>query len=397
MATSPEPASERLAGLAVAHGRLGIDTEFVSEGRYRPLLCLVQVVVPDPDSADGQLIGLLDPLDSRPSDPAPLALVLADPDVEVVVHAARQDVAILQREWDTEVRGLFDTQVAAAFAGLGAQLGHGALIAGLLDRRAAPTASFTKWDTRPLSADQLAYARDDVLHLLALADALHERLGRSGRLEWAREECRLVEQASGLRDPSEAWRRLPRVGRLSGRQRAVARELAAWRERTAAAEDRPLGSVVGDAQLVEIANRQPGSTDALADIRGLHPPVLRRRGAALLAAVARGRQAEPLIREEGQRPPSGPALSPLVSLCEALVRHRVASAGIAYELVASRAELETLAAAVRSGAREPEVRVLAGWRRELVGEELLALMAGQIELTVKDGALHVAAGDDASP
>ncbi|HSK37846.1 MAG TPA: ribonuclease D, partial [Actinomycetota bacterium] len=217
-----------LAKAARAAGRLGIDTEFMSEGRYRALLCLVGVVVDGPDGDGGPRVELVDPLDER-LDPGPLAEVLADPEVEVVVHAGRQDVALLRRVWQTEVRGIFDTQVAAGFAGFGAQTGYGSLLNDVLGLRLAKSASFTRWDDRPLSPEQLAYARDDVAHLLRLADALQERLAATGRLQWAREECRRLEEASDERDPWLAWQRLPRIGQLNPRARAVARELAAWR------------------------------------------------------------------------------------------------------------------------------------------------------------------------
>src|ERR687889_1757052 len=218
-----------LADRARAAGRLGLDTEFMPEGRYRPLLCLVQV------SAGGE-IDVLDPLAGF--DPGPLAAVLADPAVEVVLHAGRQDVAILRREWRIDLTHVFDTQVAAGFAGFSAQAGYNGLLQDVLRIRVDKTASFTRWDARPLTAEQLRYAREDVEHLLPLADELQRRLRERGRLEWAREECRAVQSATDERDPEEVWRRLPRVSGLSARERALARELAAWRERVAAEEDR---------------------------------------------------------------------------------------------------------------------------------------------------------------
>ncbi|HJU00137.1 MAG TPA: ribonuclease D, partial [Actinomycetes bacterium] len=205
---------EELAAAARAAGRLGVDTEFMSEGRYRALLCLVGVVVPGPEGAPR--VELVDPLDPA-LDPAPLAEVLADPAVEVVLHAGRQDVALLRRVWRTEVRSIFDTQVAAGFAGYGAQTGYGSLLHEVLGLRLAKSASFTRWDDRPLSPEQLAYARDDVAHLLRLADALAERLAATGRLQWAREECRRLEEASDERDPELAWQRLPRIAQLNPR------------------------------------------------------------------------------------------------------------------------------------------------------------------------------------
>jgi ribonuclease D len=371
-----------VATAARAAGRLGVDTEFMSEGRYRALLCLVGVVVPGrPGNGDGDRVELVDPLDEA-VDATPLAEVLADPAVEVVMHAGRQDVALLRRVWRTEVRGVFDTQVAAGFAGFGAQTGYGSLLADVLGLRLAKSASFTRWDDRPLSREQLAYARDDVAHLLRLADALQAPLRASGRLEWAREECRRLEQSSDERDPWLAWQRLPRIAQLNPVARAVARELAAWRELTAAAEDRPVGAVLADAPLVEVAKRRPAGTQALERIRGLQPSTLRRRADAILAAVARGQDAEPLPAEAVERPDANPADVPAIALSEALVRARSLDAGLAYELVAARNDLAQVVAAARRGQPEPPVRTLQGWRRDLVGAELLELLAGRRSLAV---------------
>src|SRR5436190_21113900 len=168
---------EELARRARETGRLGIDTEFMGEGRYRALLCLVQVVVAD-EQGDAR-VEVLDPLDES-LDPRPLAEVLADPGIEVIMHAGRQDVALLRRVWETDVRNVFDTQVAAGFSGLRAQLGYEALLHELVGVRLRKSASFTRWDARPLSAEQVEYAREDVLHLLELADALQGRLGARG-------------------------------------------------------------------------------------------------------------------------------------------------------------------------------------------------------------------------
>src|SRR2546423_10501835 len=189
---------DELAGLAREHGRLGLDTEFVSERRYRPLLCLVQIVV-------GDRIEILDPLGEL--DPSPLADVLADPEVEVVLHAGRQDVALLKRSWQTDVNGIFDTQIAAGFNGYGAQSGYDSLVRSLLGVSAKGAEGFSRWDRRPLTADQIEYARADVEHLLPMADALQERLRESGRLEWAREECVALGRASDQRSPEEIFAR----------------------------------------------------------------------------------------------------------------------------------------------------------------------------------------------
>ncbi len=377
LSTSVEVAE--VAAIAHDHGRLGIDTEFMSEGRYRALLCLVQVVVDDADSPDGTRIVLIDTLNQVQT--APLARLLADPAIEVVLHAGRQDVAILRRVWSTEMTNIFDTQLAAGFAGAGAQTGYGNLLGAILGRRVGKTASYTRWDARPLTAEQLSYAADDVAHLLELADELQRRLTETDRLGWAREECRRLESATDERDPETAWERLPRVGQLDPRSRAVAQELGAWRERTAAREDRPVGSVVADATLVEVAKRRPASVRALEQIRGIHPSGIRRRGDELIDAVARGLERPPIPREPG-RGRSDPSDAPLIALAEALLRARALEAGLAYELIASRVELELIVSAARRGEPEPDVRTLTGWRRELVGDDLRDLLAGDAAIVV---------------
>src|SRR4051794_29305399 len=366
----------RFAEAAREYGRLGLDTEFMPEGRYRPLLCLVQIVVA------GE-IAVLDPLDEL--DPAPLAAVLADPAVEIVLHAGRQDVAILRREWQTSFTSVFDTQVAAGFAGFSAQAGYNGLLHDVLRIRLPKTASFTRWDARPLTEEQIAYARGDVEHLLPLADNIQERLIARDRLEWAREECVAIAEATDERDPDEVWRRLPRVSGLDPRERAVAQAIASWRERTAAKEDRPVGAVLRDPTVVELAKRQPVTRRDLAQIRGITPDVARRRGDDVVAAIQRGLAADPIRLEEGDRSATEAVDGPTIALAESLVRSRAQEAGLAYELIAARADLSPVVVAARRGAPEPDVRTLQGWRRELVGAELLELLAGRRTLGVGEG------------
>ena len=364
-----------VAELARAHGRIGIDTEFVSEGRYRPLLCLVQVAVAPPGAAGERQIEVFDPIEGF--DHAPLAEVLADPAIEVVFHAGSQDVAILRRAWGVAPANVFDTQVAAGFAGYAAQAGYANLLGRALGVRLSKSAGFTRWDARPLTDEQIAYARSDVEDLLALAELLQDRLAAAGRLEWAREECRRLEQIDDERDADEAYRRLPRVDRLRPRGRAAAYALAAWRESTAQAENRPTGSILSDVALVEVARRQPESLPELTAIRGVRPDVGRKRGGAIIDVVRRGRDGQAPPVEEHVRPEPDPGDAARIALCESVVRQRVSEAGLAYELVASRADLTEIVGSARRGQGEADVRTLRGWRRDLVGAELLELLAGR--------------------
>ena len=383
------PLTAALADRAATHGRVAIDTEFVSERRYQALLCLAQVAVPDPDAPDGVRTEVLDPLADDPPDPAPLARVLADPAVEVVVHAGRQDIAILRRTWKTEVTGVFDTQLAAGFIGFGNQEGYESLVRKVLGVKLKGAEGFTRWDRRPLTPQQLEYAGDDAHLLLALGEEIERRLEERGRLAWAREECKALEESTDERDPDRIFERLPRLGRLGESARAVARELVEWREETARSADRPAGYVLPDQALIELARRAPSDRHGLEQIRGLPAQTLHRRGDRLLEAIERGRQrpAPPAPPEPG---PREPADAPLVSLAQALVRHRSMEEGVAVELIATQAELSALVSALRRGEDGDGVRATHGWRRELVGDQLRDLVAGRLALSAAaDGGLKL--------
>jgi ribonuclease D len=377
---------EQVAERARAAGRIALDTEFMGEGRYRTLLCLIQLAVAD--GHGGEQIEIVDPLEEE-FHGEPLAQVLADPRIEVQVHAGRQDIALLRRTLGCEARNVFDTQVAAGFLGMPAQCSYDSLLAELLGVKLAKSASFTRWDARPLSAEQLSYAREDVVHLTALAAELERRLEQVGRLRWAREECEFLERVSDERDLDAIFGRLPRVRGMSASSQGVARELVAWREQTAAERDRPVQSVLGDAALVEIAKRKPTSPRKLEEIRGVNQGSLRKRGEALLAAVQRGMEGGHEPMETGPRPTqTQPGDAPLIALSEALVRARAREADLAYELLASRADLQAIVVGERAGERA-DVRTLRGWRRELVGEQLLELLGGRLSLSVRDRGVRV--------
>ena len=302
---------ERIAARARAAGRIALDTEFMGEGRYRTQLCLIQLAVADTlkgtGGSGGEQIEIVDPLEGTLAG-EPLAQVLADPQIEVVVHAGRQDIALLRRALECEPTNIFDTQVAAGFLGMPAQCSYDTLLAELLGVRLSKSASFTRWDARPLSAEQLSYAREDVVHLTALARELERRLEQAGRLRWAREECEFLERVSDERDLEAIFERLPRVRGMSTSSQGVAQELVAWRERTAAERDRPVQSVLSDAALVEIAKRKPSSLRKLEEIRGVGQGSLRKRGEELLATVQRGLESEQRAahnRTAAGTPPTG--------------------------------------------------------------------------------------------
>jgi ribonuclease D len=374
---SPErliASSEELAGLVSAvddERRMGLDTEFMRERTYRARLCLVQV-------ATRRAVALIDPLGGV--DLTAIARLIGDAAVEVVVHAGRQDLDIFHSAFGVVPARVLDVQVAAAFAGYGASLPYGRLVERVCDVSLGKGESYTDWCRRPLTAAQLTYAADDVRWLLPLADRLSRQLDRLGRAQWVAEELdALARPESYGADPERAWRRVAGRGALSGRQTAVLKEVAAWRERAAAERDLPRGWLVKDPTLVEIARRQPSTVPALRSIRGVNARMAERSGPSILAAVAAGRAADP-IEQDGARGPKGvlARARTMAGLADAVVRARCERAGIATEMVTTRGETEALLVDVYCGRLDPaRHRLLQGWRAELAGWPVVSVARGE--------------------
>ena len=352
-------------------GAIGLDTEFMRERTYRARLCLVQIATFDH-------VFLIDPLEGSPLQG--VADLIADESVEVVVHAGRQDFELFYEIYGVVPRAVLDVQVAAGFAGHGASLPYGRLVEGALGVTLDKGESYTDWCRRPLTEAQLRYAGDDVRYLLGIAQSLKERLLELGRLEWVEQEMRSLEDpdAYGI-DPAEAWRRVSGRGTLSGRQVAVLKEVARWREETAASRNLPRGWVVKDPTLVEIARRRPTSIGQLQAIRGMNVKETERSGNEILAAVERGRRAPaielPKVAARGVQMRA----RMMAGLADAVVRARCEQAGIATELVSTRSELEALLIEVFQGLRNgSNHRLLNGWRRDLAGQAVVDLARGRI-------------------
>lgn len=367
---------------ARASGTCGLDTEFMREKTYRARLCLVQIATPDE-------ICLIDP--TAGLDLAPVAELVSDDDVEIVVHAGRQDLEILNERYGIVPANVFDVQIAAGFVGLGASLPYGRLVTELTGTKLEKGESYTDWCKRPLSGAQLSYAADDVRYLITAAQKLEARLEEVGRATWAREEMRgLCDPSAYDFDPGRAWRRVSGRGSLSARQTAVLKEVACWREETAVRRDIPRGWVVKDVTLVEIARRSPAGPAALKGVRGMNAKEVERAGGQILKAVELGRSAAPI---ESARTASRTTLARarmLSSLADAVVRARCENAGIANEVITTRSELEALLVQVIDGSLDEDShRLLRGWRRGLAGEAVLALARGRVALRATSRAPYI--------
>lgn len=277
---TPEDLTD-LARTLAGSPTLAWDTESDSFYHYFEKICLLQVA-----DASGRT-ALIDTLVVR--DLSPMAPVFADPGIVKLLHGAEYDLALLKRDFGFEIRSLHDTQVAARFCGR-TEFGLAAMLEREFGVRLSKSAQRCDWSLRPLTPAQVAYAAEDVAHLIPLDRRLDEELARLGRLEWAREECDalVAETPPAIRRETGDFRSAKGAWQLHPRDLAVLRELFALRDAWARELDRPLFKVLGDEPLIQLAVRRPKTVQALDRFRGLSTHLVRRHGAQILDAIQRG-------------------------------------------------------------------------------------------------------------
>jgi ribonuclease D len=339
----------------------GFDTEFHTERTYVPDLALIQIAWADQ-------VALVDPL---AVDPAPLAAVLSGPGM-AVAHAAGQDLDILLAACGALPTHVFDTQIVAGFLGMSSP-SLSRLVDQMLGVSLPKADRLSDWLERPISERQTSYAINDVAHLLELRRILSERLSALGRLDWALDECdQVLGQRAPARSPEEAWWKLGDIRSMSRRQRAVAQEVAAWRERTAAASNRPRRMVLSDLALQAIVQRPPHNVDELRRTRGVDSRHLAQgRAREILEAAARGQE---LAAEQIRMPSEGrdaPAPAAAVAVCSGVVRQIADDLDFDQALLATRADVAQLLCGEHS-------RLDEGWRRSIVGDPLRRLIGGEV-------------------
>ncbi len=355
-----------------------VDTEFMREKTYWPILCLIQVAASDAEA-------IIDPL-ADGIDLAPLLDILGDESVIKVFHAARQDVEIFVQLMGRPPTPLFDTQVAAMACGFGDQVGYEPLMRALLGAKIDKGSRFTDWSRRPLSEKQLAYALSDVTHLRDAYPILARKLDKDGRREWVAEEmAALVDPALYRTEPDEAWRRL-KLRNVRPAEIGAVMKLAEWREREAQTRDVPRGRIVKDEAIFEIARMKPQSTEELARARSLPNGTERSKfGAAILSAVKDGsaipRDDLPRIERNPNRAPPPPDV---VDMLKVVLKRQCERHDVAPRLVASAADLEAMAL-------DPQADIPArkGWRREVFGEPAEKVMRGEIGMRLVSGKLEL--------
>ncbi len=356
-----------------AHPFVTVDTEFLRETTYYPLLCVAQMASPE----EAVVVDALAP----DIDLAPLLALMADDKVMKVFHAARQDIEIVWHRAKLIPHPIFDTQVAAMVLGYGDSISYDQLVQRITGDSLDKSHRFTDWTRRPLSDAQLSYAVSDVTHLRDVYLALIDDLERRGRADWVQDEMRILTSPDTYRmDPENAWQRLKTRVRKP-KELAVLIEVAAWREREAQARDVPRSRVLKDDAIADIAVQAPTSVEKLKNLRSLPKGFERSRwGEAIVAAVTRGLERDPKTLPRPARFQPAANGTAVVELLKVLLRMISERHHVAAKVIATVDDLDRIAADDHA-----DVPALTGWRRELYGEKALALKHGKLALAIENG------------
>ena len=369
--TSAELAS--VCARLAKHPVITVDTEFLRETTYYPLLCVIQLASPD----EAVVVDAL----AEGIDLKPFFALMSNESVLKVFHAARQDIEIIWHQAGLIPHPVFDTQVAAMVLGHGDSIAYDALVERVTGHRPDKTHRFTDWSRRPLTAEQLEYAVADVTHLRDVFAALDADLRKRGRSDWVSEEMEVLTSPKTYDfHPERAWERLKSRVRKP-KDLAVLMEVAAWREQEAQSRNIPRSRVLKDDAVGDIAIHAPGSPERLATLRSLPKGFERSQwGADIVAAVQRGlaRDLRSLPRIEKPRNNSNGAAT--VELLKVLLRMTSERHAVASKVIATVDDLERIVAD-----DEADVSALHGWRRELFGEAALALKHGRLALAIEKG------------
>jgi ribonuclease D len=355
------------------HPVITVDTEFLRETTYYPLLCVVQMA-----SADEAAVidALADGIDLKP-----FFKLMANEKVLKVFHAARQDIEIVWHRAGIVPHPIFDTQVAAMALGYGDSIAYDQLVERVTGHRPDKTHRFTDWSRRPLTEDQMHYALADVTHLRDVFAALDTDLKKRGRSDWVSEEMEVLTSPRTYDfHPERAWERLKTRVRKP-KELAVLIEVAAWREQEAQSRDVPRGRILKDEVVGDIATHAPTSLDKLANLRSLPKGFDRSKwGSDIVAAVQRGLARDLAALPKIEKPRGNSNGAAIVELLKVLLRMTSERHAVASKVIATVDDLEQIAADDNA-----DVGALHGWRRELFGEAALALKQGRLALAIEKG------------
>ncbi len=355
------------------HPYITVDTEFLRETTYYPILCVVQLA----STSEAVAIDAL----AEGIDLEPFFRLMANEKVLKVFHAARQDIEIVWHRAGLVPYPIFDTQVAAMVLGYGDSIAYDQLVERITGHRPDKTHRFTDWSRRPLSTAQITYALADVTHLRDVFAKLDADLKKRGRSEWVSEEMEILTSPRTYdADPERAWERLKSRVRKP-KELAVLMEVAAWREREAQSRNVPRSRILKDDVVGDIATHPPTSLERLAGLRSVPKGFERSKwGQDVLDAVGRGLARDLATLPKLERPRNNNGASATIELLKVLLRMTSEQHAVASKIIATVDDLEQIAADDNA-----DVGALQGWRRELFGESALALKHGRLTLGVEKG------------
>lgn len=349
---------------------VALDTEFIWERTYYARLGVIQAAISENDCV------LIDPLAFE--DLSPLGDMIADPEIVKILHDAPQDLMLLKRACGKTPKNIFDTRCAAGFIGISSNISLNNLLKEVLNVSLPKTQTRSNWLQRPLTPEQVEYARDDVVHMPELHARILKKTEDFGRIDWLMEELSLLDDESLYHANStrEVFRKVKGFGRLSSREMAILRELAAWREEQARSADRPRGRVLADEALLNIAQRKPKEISKLKPGRYLSKKQIEKFGDIILSCVAEGLALPPeKCPTKPKRPSGGKSLEARIDFLLAYLKGKCVADSIDPALIASRSGVASLAE--KGHETKPENnRLLRGWRRTYIGEDLLEILDG---------------------
>ncbi len=351
---------------------VALDTEFLREKTYYPKFCLLQIATP-------HWVACVDPLVL--ADLSPLFNVLYNPAVIKVFHACRQDLEIFYQLTGKIPQPIFDTQIAAPLLGIQENPGYAMLVSSFLNINLTKAHTRTDWSIRPLSAEQLEYAADDVIYLCQIYQIMRDKLNALGRFDWLTEDFNLLNNIELYQLPPEkAWLKIKGKNKLTGRQLSIIQALSQWREHTAQQEDRPRNWLMRDDLLLELAKLQPSSPSELATIRSMNEKTVQRYGKVLCDLITQAKQRPPIVQIEKEvSAKKTPQQEAVLDVLTAVVRIRAEENALNPVILASRKELEKLLYGTE------DCLLLSGWRYTMAGRELQGLLSGDYALTLHEG------------
>lgn len=355
---------------------VALDTEFLREKTYYPKLCLLQVATPEH-------VACIDPL--AIADLSPILDILFDETVTKVLHSCRQDLEIFYHLAGKLPSPVFDSQIAALLLGYPEQVGYASLVKDELGIELDKLHTRADWSLRPLSEEQLQYAADDVVYLAEIYQRLYEKLAASGRSDWLLEDFQRLTSVDLYNNPPEdAWLKVKGGNRLRGDSLSIMQSLAGWRELLARQKDRPKGWILRDDALVDISRHKPDSLAALGKIRGLSEGLVRNSGDKIVELVKDATGKTPIpFPDKGKHTKLSSDQDALVDVMMALVRLSGEQNNLNPAVLATRKQLEMLVLG------DTDSAVVQGWRKKLVGKQLLEFLNGDLRLSIRDGRLAI--------